>query len=113
MYLDINEIRKNDVTKELLLDIIEAIYNNLNNNKYQNIIINEYVTDILQDTSILNQYSFTLSKVPISINDISIVSEDGELILTPKHIVEIDKTRVTIKNNKIKSGMNFFVTFKH
>lgn len=113
MYLDINEIRKNDVTKELLLDLIEVLYNNINNNKYQNIIINEYVNTLIQDPNVLNQYSFTLSKTPISMNDILITSEDGELVLTPKHIVEVDKTKVTIKNNKLKNSMNLFVTFKH
>lgn len=113
MYFDINEIRKNDVTKEVLLDLIEALYNNINNNKAQNIILNEYVTNSIQDKSVLSQYSFTLSKIPTSINDISIISEDGELIITPKYIIEIDKTKVVIKNNKIKNGMNFYVTYKH
>ena len=113
MFFNIKEIRKNDISKDLLLDLIESLYNNVNNNKAQNIILNEYVQDLIQDQNILNQYSFTLSKIPVSLNDISIISEDGELLLTPKNIVEINNNKITIKSNKVKTGINFYVTYKH
>lgn len=112
MTIDFENIKRNNITKELIISLIEKIYLMVKSEKEQNIVINEFVDDMSTDSK-TNHYTISLANNPISMNDIMIFSENGELVITPKNILSLDKNKVTFTNSKIKNKMNFYVTYKY
>lgn len=112
MTIDFENIKSGSVTKELILSVLEKLYLIIKSETPQNIIINEYVDNMIVTTN-SNIYTITLKNNPISVNDIFIVSENGETIITPFHIQSLEENKVYFISNKIKNKINFFVTYKY
>ncbi|MGL5713189.1 MAG: hypothetical protein ACRCX2_09235 [Paraclostridium sp.] len=113
MNIDFNSLKSQQIDNKTLLNIMEVLYTSLKTEKFQNIILNEFVDDLKQDPEEFNVFLFTLRNNPMSINDILIFSEDGAITITPASIVKLDKNTVSIKSLQVKKGMNFFVTYKY
>ena len=94
MTIDFENIKRNNITKELIISLIEKIYLMVKSEKEQNIVINEFVDDMSTDSK-TNYYTISLANNPISVNDIMIFSEDGELVITPKNTLSLHKNKVT------------------
>lgn len=112
MFIDFNLIKKQSITKEFLLELIEKLYSKINSAVPQNIVINEFVDNVSIDVA-TGKFEIELENPPISKNDIFIVSENGEVIVTPIHIKEINKNKISFFHQKIKGKINFFVTYKY
>ena len=110
--IDFKEIRSQNLTKELLLGLIEKIYNALKTTVTKNIMLNEFVDNMAIEKETNTNY-ISLMHRPISINDILIISQDGEFIVTPANILAVKENQVYFAHNKIKGKMNFFVTYKY
>lgn len=109
MYIDFEEIRKQNVDKDTLINILEVIYQELKSDKYPNIKINELCK--LEEIGTYS-YKLYLKDIPVSINDILIVTESG-IVITPNHISDIEKNIITINNKNIKKTDDIFVTYKY
>lgn len=109
MYINFEEIRKQNIDKDTLINIIEVIYQELKANKYPNIKINELCK--LEELSTYS-YKLHLNNVPVSINDIFIVTDSG-IVIPPKNISDIEKNIITINNKNIKKTDDIFVTYKY
>lgn len=112
MTIDFESVKKQSLTKDLLLSLIEKIYLIVKNERTPNIILNEFVDNMSLDNT-NNIYQIILGSAPLSINDILIVSESGDIIITPNNIIEINKNIIKFTHPKIKNKLNFFVTYKY
>lgn len=110
--INFENIRKQSITKELLLSLIEKLYHQLNLKKITHITINELVDNVKFDKD-TNCYVLTLMNAPVSYNDLIITSYDGKINVTPQFIKKIVLNRVFIQHNKIKELQNYFVTYKY
>lgn len=113
MNINFEEIKKQEVTNETLIHIIEVMYNELKNTASPNLILNELVDNLEADNSEHSVFSFTLSEKPLSPNDISIVTTDGSITITPSSITKLEGNRVYFKNLQINQEMELFVTYKY
>lgn len=109
MYIDFEEIRKQKIDKDTLINIIEVIYQELKANKYPNVKINELCS--LEEIGTYS-YNIHLKDVPVSINDILIVTQSG-VVIPPNHISDINKNIITINNKNVKKTDDIFVTYKY
>lgn len=110
MIIDFDELRKQDVDKSVLIDLLEHMYKLLKNTKDINIMFNETCK---VNKTITNEFNIVLSKVPVSTSDLIIHSQDGSITITPSHIVKIDKNTVYISNKNIKQLDYVYVTYKY
>ncbi|MGL5716500.1 MAG: hypothetical protein ACRCXX_14285 [Cetobacterium sp.] len=113
MNINFEEIKKQEVSNETLIHIIEVLYNEVKSSTTPNIILNELVDNLEPDSSESSSFSFTLSEKPMSPNDISIVTTDGSIIITPSSITKIEGDKVHFKNLQINQEMELFVTYKY
>lgn len=109
MYIDFEEIRNQKIDNNTLINIMEVIYQELKSNKYPNIKINELCK--LEEVGTYS-YKLHLKEVPVSINDIFIVTESG-IIIPPNNIADIDKNIIMVDNKNIKKTDDVFVTYKY
>lgn len=109
MYIDFEEIRNQKIDNNALINIMEVIYQELKSNKYPNIKINELCK--LEEVGTYS-YKLHLKEVPVSINDIFIVTESG-IIIPPNNIADINKNVITVDNKNIKKTDDIFVTYKY
>lgn len=109
MYIDFEEIRKQNVDKNTLINILEVIYQELKADKYPNIKINELCS--LEEIGTYS-YKLHLKEIPVSVNDIFIITESG-IVIPPNNISDIDKNIITINNKNIKKTDDIFVTYKY
>lgn len=112
MTIDFKTLENQDIDTSVLLEIIKAMYVEMKSKSTNNLILNEY-TDNIQQTLYTDEYNLVVKESPTSINDILIISEDGTIVITPNSITGLDKNKITIKSNKIKKNMNFFITYKY
>jgi hypothetical protein len=113
MTINFDELKKQQLNSTMLLNIIEVIYNNVKTETFQNIVLNEYVDDLVQESSEYDVYSFELANTPISTLDILIVSEDGSIVITPSSITQLDGKRVYVKSLQLTTGHSLYVTYKY
>lgn len=110
MKINFNEIRKQKLDVETLINIIEAIYNSMNENNFNNIKMNEL--SIAENINV-NEFSVELKFRPISINDILIISRKEQYIISPDSITEIKDKEILIKDARLKNKDELFVTYKY
>lgn len=110
MIIDFDELRKQDVDKSVLIDLLEHMYKLLKSTKDVNIMFNETCK---VNKTITNEFNIVLSKVPASASDLIIHSQDGSITITPSHIVKIDKNTIYISNKNIKQLDYVYVTYKY
>lgn len=110
MVINFDEFKKQNIDINGLVRVMELIYNENKKNNDNSIIFNEYV-QVLHTSE--DEYEIKLEKSPLSESDITIVSEDGAVIITPIYITKLEQNIVTIKSSKISSATNFFVTYKY
>lgn len=110
MIIDFDELRKQDVDKSVLIDLLEHMYKLLKSTKDVNIMFNETCK---VNKTITNEFNIVLSKVPVSASDLIIHSQDGSITITPSHIVKIDKNTIYISNKNIKQLDYVYVTYKY
>lgn len=110
MNIDFDELRKQDVDKDVLIDLLEHIYKLLKNTKDSNVMLNEVCK---VNKTITNEFNIKLSQTPISASDIIIFSEDGTITITPAYIVKTEKNIVYINNKNIKQLDYVYVTYKY
>ncbi|MGL5963922.1 MAG: hypothetical protein ACRCZ2_05975 [Fusobacteriaceae bacterium] len=113
MVIDFNELKKQNIDTGALLHIIEIMYNEVKNVSTPNIIFNEFVDSLESDNKAHATFSFYLSKVPSSVNDIQIISEDGGITITPSSIVDVVGNKITFKNLQINNDTALYVTYKY
>lgn len=112
MTIDFKMLENQDIDVYVLLELIKAMYVEMKATATNNLILNEY-TDNIQQTLYTDEYTLVVKESPTSVNDILIVSEDGTIVITPNSITGLDKNKITIKSNKVKKNMNFFITYKY
>lgn len=113
MKINFEEIKKQDVGHELLVHILEVIYNEVKSTTTPNIIFNELVDNLEADKNEHSTYYFSLSREPLSLNDMLIVTDDGSIVITPNSITKIEGNKIFFKNLQVSSEMNLFVTYKY
>lgn len=113
MKINFETLKSQNIDNETLLNILEILYNEVKSSTNPNIIFNEFVDNLEPDAKEHSTFSFSLSKSPISINDMLIVSDDGSIVITPSSITKIDKNKIYFKNLQITSNMNLFVSYKY
>lgn len=113
MVIDFEAIKKQNVDPDTLLHLLEIMYAEVKACTTPNIIFNEYVDALEVDKTSHATYSFVLSKSPVSVNDMLIVSEDGSVVITPSSVTKVEGTKVQFKNLQISSETPLFVTYKY
>lgn len=114
MFIDFEKLKIQGATNETIIHILEQLYNEVNNVINTNIILNEKVIGLELNSNNPFEFNFYLTKKPTATNDIFIVDESGEIIITPNSILSIAETtnKITIKNSKINKDTVLFVTYK-
>ena len=110
MKIKFEELKKQKLDNEVIINLFENIYNEMNNNNYNRIKLNEI--SIIESVGI-NEFEIELKNEPISINDIFIVSKNGQIIVTPNFITKIEKNKVTLSDVRLKNKDEIFVTYKY
>ena len=110
MKIKFEELKKQKLDNEVIINLFENIYNEMNNNDYNRIKLNEI--SIIESVGI-NEFEIELKNEPISINDIFIVSKNGQIIVTPDFITKIEKNKVTLSDARLKNKDEIFVTYKY
>ena len=110
MKIKFEELKKQKLDNEVIINLFENIYNEMNNNNYNRIKLNEI--SIIESVGI-NEFEIELKNEPISINDIFIVSKNGQIIVTPNFITKIEKNKVTLSDARLKNKDEIFVTYKY
>ena len=110
MKIKFEELKKQKLDNEVIINLFENIYNEMNNNNYNRIKLNEI--SIIESIGI-NEFEIELKNEPISINDIFIVSKNGQIIVTPNFITKIEKNKVTLSDVRLKNKDEIFVTYKY
>lgn len=110
MKINFEQLKKQPVDTNILLSLLEMLYVELKQEKMTNIRFNEYCTAEIIDG---NTFEISLSEAPISINDILIVSMDGNHFITPSFIEEINGKKVRFTSRNITSHEVLYVTYKY
>ncbi|PHI06520.1 hypothetical protein [Fusobacterium polymorphum] len=110
MKIKFEELKKQKLDNEVIINLFENIYNEMNNNNYNRIKLNEI--SIIESVGI-NEFEIELKNEPISINDIFIVSKNGQIVVTPNFITKIEKNKVTLLDARLKNKDEIFVTYKY
>lgn len=110
MKINFEQLRKQKLDNEVIINLFENIYNEMNNNNYNKIKLNENA--IIESIGI-NEFEIELKSEPISINDIFIVSKNGQIIVTPNFITKIEKNKVILSDARLKNKDEIFVTYKY
>ena len=110
MKIKFEELKKQKLDNEVIINLFENIYDEMNNNNYNRIKLNEI--SIIESVGI-NEFEIELKNEPISINDIFIVSKNGQIIVTPDFITKIEKNKVTLSDVRLKNKDEIFVTYKY
>jgi putative chaperone protein DnaJ len=110
MKIKFEELKKQKLDNEVIINLFENIYDEMNNNNYNRIKLNEI--SIIESVGI-NEFEIELKNEPISINDIFIVSKNGQIIVTPNFITKIEKNKVTLSDARLKNKDEIFVTYKY
>ena len=87
--------------------VVKGLPAKLEEHNGQNYLVNNFGTYTIEDGRV--------STEPLCNNEgiLLFFNENGELVITPKNILSIDKNKVTFTNSKIKNKMNFYVTYKY
>lgn len=112
MTIDFKTLENQDIDPYVLLELIKVMYTEMKSTSTNNLILNEY-TDNINQTLYTDEYTLEVKEAPTSVSDILIISEDGTIVITPNSITGLDKNKITIKSNKVKKNMNFFITYKY
>lgn len=110
MKLNFTELKKQNLDNETMINILEALYDEIINNNLTKVKLNELC--IIESINV-EEFSFELSSKPTSINDILIVTRKEQFIVTPDNIYEIKGNTVFIKDNRLKNKDEIFVTYKY
>ena len=110
MKIKFEELKKQKLDNEVIINLFESMYNEMNDNNYNKIRLNEIA--IIESIGI-NEFEIELKNEPISINDIFIVSKNGQIIVTPNFITKIEKNKVTLSDARLKNKDEIFVTYKY
>lgn len=110
MIIDFDELRKQSVDKDVLIDLLEHMYKLMKSTKDINIMFNEICK---VNKTVTNEFNIVLSKVPVSASDMIIHSQDGSITITPAHIVKVDKNTIYINNKNIRQLDYVYVTYKY
>ena len=110
MKINFEQLRQQKLDNEVIINLFENLYNEMNNNNYNKIKLNE--TAIIESIGI-NEFEIELKNEPISINDIFIVSKNGQVVVTPNVIIKIEKNKVVVSDARLKNKDEIFVTYKY
>lgn len=110
MKINFEQLRKQKLDNEVITNLFESMYNEMNDNNYNKIRLNE--TAIIESIGI-NEFEIELKNEPISINDIFIVSKDGQIIVTPNFITKIERNKIILSDARLKNKDEIFVTYKY
>lgn len=110
MKINFEQLRQQKLDNEVIINLFENLYNEMNNNNYNKIKLNEIA--IIESIGI-NEFEIELKNEPISINDIFIVSKNGQIVVTPNFIIKIEKNKVVLSDARLKNKDEIFVTYKY
>lgn len=110
MKINFEQLRKQKFDNEVIINLFESMYNEMNDNNYNKIRLNE--TAIIESIGI-NEFEIKLKNEPISINDIFIVSKNGQIIVTPNFITKIERNKIILSDARLKNKDEIFVTYKY
>ena len=110
MKINFEQLRKQKLDNEVIINLFESMYNEMNDNNYNKIRLNE--TTIIESIGI-NEFEIKLKNEPISINDIFIVSKNGQIIVTPNFITKIERNKIILSDARLKNKDEIFVTYKY
>lgn len=110
MKINFEQLKKQKLDNDVIINLFESMYNEINDNNYNKIRLNE--TAIIESIGI-NEFEIELKSEPISINDIFIVSKNGQIIVTPNFITKIEKNKVILSDARLKNKDEIFVTYKY
>lgn len=110
MKINFEQLRKQKLDNDVIINLFESMYNEMNDNNYNKIRLNE--TAIIESIGI-NEFEIELKNEPISINDIFIVSKNGQIIVTPNFITKIERNKIILLDSRLKNKDEIFVTYKY
>ena len=110
MKINFEQLRQQKLDNEVIINLFENLYNEMNNNNYNKIKLNEIA--IIESIGI-NEFEIELKNEPISINDIFIVIKNGQIVVTPNFIIKIEKNKVVLSDARLKNKDEIFVTYKY
>ena len=110
MKINFEQLRKQKLDNEVIINLFESMYNEMNDNNYNKIRLNE--TAIIESIGI-NEFEIKLKNEPVSINDIFIVSKNGQIIVTPIFITKIERNKIILSDARLKNKDEIFVTYKY
>ena len=110
MKINFEQLRKQKLDNEVIINLFKSMYNEMNDNNYNKIRLNE--TAIIESIGI-NEFEIKLKNEPISINDIFIVSKNGQIIVTPNFITKIERNKIILSDARLKNKDEIFVTYKY
>lgn len=110
MKINFEQLRKQKLDNEVIINLFESMYNEMNDNNYNKIRLNE--TAIIESIGI-NEFEIKLKNEPVSINDIFIVSKNGQIIVTPNFITKIERNKIILSDARLKNKDEIFVTYKY
>lgn len=110
MKINFEQLRKQKLDNEVIINLFESMYNEMNDNNYNKIRLNE--TAIIESIGI-NEFEIKLKNEPISINDIFIISKNGQIIVTPNFITKIERNKIILSDARLKNKDEIFVTYKY
>lgn len=110
MKINFDELKKQNLDNETLINIFEAIYYEIVNNNLTKVKLNELGT---VEALNVDEFSLELASNPVSINDILIISRKEQFVITPDSIYELKNKQVFIKDNRLKNKDEVFVTYKY
>lgn len=108
--INFEEIKKQNINKEAIVNLLEALYIEIQNNDFNKIKLNEIC---IAESINIDEYQIELKNKPISINEIFIVNKNGQIFITPNSINEISNNKVKFTDNRIKNKEELFVTYKY
>ena len=108
--INFEEIKKQNINKETIVNLLEALYMEIQNNDFNRIKLNEIC---IAESINIDEYQIELKNKPISINEIFIVNKNGQIFITPNSITEISNNKVKFTDNRIKNKEELFVTYKY
>jgi len=112
MNIDFKAIKESEnISNEVLLNILEIVYSELNKKTSGFITFHEYVENPINVQGKNNTFEFELQNEPISASDMLIVTSKNN-VLIPSNIIELDKNKVTVVSNLIKKSTSLFITYK-
>ena len=110
MKINFEQLKKQKLDNEVIINLFENLYNEMNNNNYNKIKLNEIA--IVESIGI-NEFEIELKSEPISINDVFIISKNGQIIVTPSSINKIEKNKIVLLDARLKNKDEIFVNYKY